>query len=179
MNNAIAIIGSSRRDGNTGKLIDLIARESKIDVIDLNTKYITPFDYEHKNINDDFLPTMSHILKYDHIIFASPVYWYSMSAQMKTFIDRMSDFLSIEELKDTGRELRNKTGHVASTSISEKVDDSFIDSFTNTFDYLGMSVGHSIHVNCINGFNHDSCQTDIHNFIKKLNMEKSAGSDSS
>ena len=169
MNNAIAVIGSSRRNGNTGKLIDWIARDLNIEVIDLNTKNISAFDYEHRNIEDDFIPTMNHILKYKNIIFASPVYWYSMSAQMKTFIDRMSDFLSVEDLKDTGRELRNKIGHVVSTSISENADDSFIDSFLHTFGYLGMSVGHTIHVNCNNGFNPDICYTDVHNFIKKLN----------
>lgn len=172
MNNSIAIIGSSRRNGNTGKLVDWIARELKIEVIDLNTKNITPFDYQNKNINDDFLPMMGHILKYENIIFASPVYWYSMSAQMKTFIDRMSDFLAIEEIKDTGRELRNKTGHIVSTSISEAAGDSFIDSFTNTFGYLGMTVGHSIHVNCSNGFNPDSCRADVINFVKLINNAK-------
>lgn len=170
MNNTIAIIGSSRRNGNTGKLVDWIASELKIEVIDLNTKNISPFDYEHKNSDDDFLPTMNHLLKYDNIIFASPVYWYSMSAQMKIFIDRMSDFLSVEELKNTGRKLRNKIGHVVSTSISEQVDDSFIDSFTNTFGYLGMGVGSSIHVNCENGFNPDSCRPDVLDFIKKFNV---------
>ncbi len=106
MNKTIAVIGSSRRNGNTGKLIDLIAKELNIEVIDLSLKNISPFDYEHKNTDDDFLPLMTHLLKHDNIIFVSPVYWFSMSAQMKIFIDRMSDFLSIEELNDKGRELR-------------------------------------------------------------------------
>lgn len=168
MKNSIAIIGSSRRDGNTGRLIDWIASELKIEVIDLNTKNISPFDYEHNNIDDDFMPTMRHILKFDHIIFASPVYWYSMSAQMKIFIDRMSDFLSLEEFKDTGRELRNKTGHIVSTSISEHADDSFIDSFTNTFSYLGMGIGFCVHVNCNSGFKPEYCQKDVNDFVHKL-----------
>jgi len=168
MRTTIAIIGSSRRSGNTGKLIDLIANELKIEVIDLNEKIITPFDYEHKNIDDDFLPLMQHVLKHDNIIFASPVYWYSMSAQMKVFIDRMSDFLSVDELKNIGRELRSKVGHVVSTSISDKVDCSFIDSFTNTFDYLGMTIGTCIHVNCESGFNPDDCRDDVCDFIEKL-----------
>lgn len=30
-----------------------------------------------------------------------PVYWYSPSAQIKIFIDRISDFLDLDELKDT------------------------------------------------------------------------------
>jgi len=168
MNKIIAVIGSSRRNGNTGKLIDLIANELNIEVINLSLKNISPFDYEHKNIDDDFLTLMDHILKHEHIIFASPVYWFAMSAQMKIFIDRMSDFLSVDELKDKGRELRGKIGYVVSTSISEKIDDSFIDSFTNTFDYLGLSFGGYTHANCNNGFNSSEYQNDFDSFIEKL-----------
>jgi len=168
MNKAIAVIGSSRRNGNTGKLIDLIAKELNIEVVDLSLKSISPFDYEHKNADDDFMPLMNHLLKYDNIIFVSPVYWFSMSAQMKMFIDRMSDFLSIEELKSKGKELRSKVGYVVSTSVSDNIADSFIDSFTNTFDYLGLEYGGCIHVNCENGFDPDACQNDIIDFVKKL-----------
>ena len=46
----IAIFGSTRRDGNTDKLIDTIADILDIDIIDLAKKDISPFDYEHKNI---------------------------------------------------------------------------------------------------------------------------------
>ncbi|MBA6342918.1 hypothetical protein H4J59_18170 [Colwellia sp. MB02u-10] len=44
MNKTIALIGSSRRDDNTGKLIDLIARQLGIEVIDLALKNISPAD---------------------------------------------------------------------------------------------------------------------------------------
>lgn len=168
MNKTIAVIGSSRRNGNTGQLLDSIANELGIEVIDLSTKNISPFDYEHKNIDDDFLPLMNHLLKHDNIIFASPVYWYSMSAQMKVFIDRTSDLLDVEELNDQGRELRSKVGYVVCTSITASVDDSFINSFTDTFRYLGMGVGAYIHVDCKDDYNRNSCQDDIIDFIKKL-----------
>ena len=168
MNNTIAIIGSSRRNGNTGQLIDLIAKELCIEVIDLNSKNISSFDYEHKNIDDDFLSLMDHLLKYDNIIFASPVYWYSMSAQMKVFVDRLSDFLSIEELKIKGRQLRGKSAYVVSTSISETIDDSFLDSFVNTFEYLGIKYGGCIHTDCNNGFDAQSCEIEVLDFVKKL-----------
>lgn len=168
MNTSIAVIGSSRRNGNTGKLIDHIADKLEIEVIDLSSKDISPFDYNHQNIDDDFIPLMDQLLKHDNIIFASPVYWYSMSAQMKVFIDRMSDFLSLEELKDRGRMLRSKTGYVVCTSISVEVDDSFIHSFINTFSYLGMKVGGTIHVNCENGFNPEHCINEVIDFIEKF-----------
>ncbi len=168
MQKTVAVIGSARREGNTGKLIDMIAKVLTIEVIDLNTKNISAFDYEHKNIEDDFLPLMDHILQHDNIIFVSPVYWFSMSAPMKIFIDRFSDFLAVEDLKPQGRALRGKVGYVVATSISKEIDDSFLDAFTKTFDYLGMGYGGCIHINCENGFQVDSYQNDINNFIAKL-----------
>ncbi len=168
MNKTIAVLGSSRRNGNTGHLIDLIAKELDIEVIDLSTKNISPYDYENENRDDDFLALMDHILKHDNIIFVSPVYWYSMSAQMKTFVDRLSDFLSFEELLEQGRELRNKVAYVVSTSISETAGDSFLDSFIHTFEYLGMKYGGSIHLDCKQGFDPDICESDIVDFVKKL-----------
>jgi len=166
----IALIGSSRRNGNTGKLLDHISNELGIEVIDLGTKNISPFDYDHKNIDDDFLPLMDHLLKYENIIFASPVYWFAMSAQMKIFIDRMSDFLSVESLKDKGRELRNKVGYVVSTSISEEVDPSFINSFADTFGYLGIKYGGFVHLNCNKGFDLSADKKNIDNFVTKLHI---------
>ena len=111
---------------------------------------------------------MDYILQYDNIIFASPVYWYAMSAQMKVFIDRMSDFLSLEELKDMGRELRSKAAYVVTTSISAEVDKSFINSFVDTFEYLGLEYQGYIHLNCKNGFESDTHKNEINDFILKI-----------
>ena len=132
LNDAIAVFASARRNGNTGKFIDWIADELGIDVIDLSEKEISPYDYDHKNINDDFLPLMRQLLEYDKIIFVTPVYWYGPSAQMKVFIDRTSDFLDLEELKDIGRRLRGKSAYIVCTSISDDADGSFLGSFKDT-----------------------------------------------
>ncbi|WP_223270360.1 hypothetical protein [Colwellia sp. C1TZA3] len=56
MNKTIAVIASARRDGNTGKLIDLIAGQLGIEVVDLALKNISPFDYEHKIVVTTFYP---------------------------------------------------------------------------------------------------------------------------
>jgi len=171
MNNSIVILGSARRNGNTGKFVDWIFADSGIEVIDLNEIEISPFDYEHNNIEDDFLLTMNHILKHENIIFASPVYWFSMSAQMKVFIDRLSDFLSVDSLKEKGRQLRNKKGYVVSTSISEFADASFTDSFSNTFKYLGMKPGLFLHLDCKKGFVQEEFNKNVTDFIKDISKE--------
>lgn len=168
MNDIVAIFGSARRDGNTGKLMDWIGGKLDIDIIDLGGKNISPYDYEHKNINDDFIPLMNQLLDYPKIIFASPVYWYAASAQMKVFIDRTSDFLDVEDLKHIGRRLRGKTGYVVCTSISREADSSFINSFRDTFAYLGMKYGGHVHANCIDGYLPDQYAEEVERFVQNV-----------
>ena len=168
MSKTIAVFASARRNGNTGKFIDWISSELDIDVINLLDKDISPYDYDHKNIGDDFLSVMNQLLDYENIIFATPVYWYGPSAQMKVFIDRTSDFLDVDELKDIGRRLRSKTGFVVCTSISSDADSSFLNSFKDTFRYLGMGYGGYVHANCENGFNSHEYQADVDRFIHLL-----------
>jgi len=174
VNKTIALFASARRNGNTGKFIDWIASTLDIQIIDLSEKDISPYDYNHKNINDDFIPVMNQLLSYEKIIFVTPVYWYGPSAQMKTFIDRTSDFLDVEDLKDIGRRLRNKTAYIACTSISDDADSSFINSFKSTFEYLGMDYGGYVHANCENGYNHVKYIEDVDKFINSIQEQKSA-----
>jgi multimeric flavodoxin WrbA len=82
----IIIQGSSRSKGNTNKVVKTLMQELECDFLDLSTKNIEHFDYEFKNQNDDFLSIITQIAnEYDLIVFASPVYWYSMSGLMKVF----------------------------------------------------------------------------------------------
>jgi len=158
----------SRRNGNTGKLIDWVAGETGFEVIDLCEKDISPYDYDHKNIDDDFIPLMKALLNYEQIIFVTPVYWYGPSAQMKIFIDRTSDFLDVESLKDIGRELRGKKAFVVCSSISDDADASFLNSFKDTFAYLGMEYGGYVHANCREGYLQANYEQDVKAFIGLL-----------
>lgn len=166
MNNAIAVFASARRNGNTGKLIDWIARELDIDIIDLSEKNISAYDYDHKNIDDDFIPLMRQLLEYEKIIFVTPVYWYAPSAQMKVFIDRTSDFLDVDELNGIGRQLREKMAYIVCTSISSDADNSFMNSLKDTFRYLGMQYGGYIHANCEEGYIQERYQQDVDRFVR-------------
>jgi multimeric flavodoxin WrbA len=166
LNNAIAVFASARRNGNTGKLIDWIARELDIDIIDLSEKSISAYDYDHKNIDDDFIPLMRQLLEYEKIIFVTPVYWYAPSAQMKVFIDRTSDFLDVDELNGIGRQLREKMAYIVCTSISSDADNSFMNSLKDTFRYLGMQYGGYIHANCEEGYIQERYQQDVDRFVR-------------
>jgi multimeric flavodoxin WrbA len=164
--NAIALFGSSRRHGNTGQLIDDIAAVLGIEVIDLDRLRISPYDYEHRNRGDDFEPLMMRVLEHDHIIIASPVYWYAVSPPVKVFLDRISDYLDIPELLQHGRRLRGKTGHIVCTSIYDDAPKPFVDALEATFGYLGMNTGGLLHVNCSEGFSRSIHESRIAAFVR-------------
>lgn len=140
---SVIILGSSRKNGNTTKIVDEISKEHGIEVINLSDFNISYYDYESKNIEDDFLPLIKGILEnYDTLIFATPVYWYNMSGIMKVFFDRISDLIRIE--KETGRKLRGKKIGVISNSHDNEIEESFYIPFKKTADYLGMEyLGHA------------------------------------
>ncbi|MGE6356703.1 flavodoxin family protein [Flavobacterium sp. NPDC079362] len=139
----VIILGSSRKNGNTTKIVDEISKEHGIDIIDLSDYNISYYDYESKNREDDFFPLIKGIIeKYDTLIFATPIYWYNMSGIMKVFFDRFSDLIRIE--KETGRKLRGKKIGVISNSHDNEIEDSFYIPFKKSADYLRMEyLGHA------------------------------------
>jgi len=114
------------------------------DVIDLNDYNFSYYDYDHKNLEDDYIGLMRRILdNYDLLIFATPVYWYSMSGIMKVFFDRVTDLLDFE--KDLGRKLRSKSMAALSCSIGNHLDEQFWLPFRQTAGYLGMKYVGNLH----------------------------------
>ncbi len=168
MADTIALFSSARRNGNTGRLMDRVATSLNVTVVDLGAKKISPYDYEHRNRQDDFEPLMEEVLRHKQIIFASPVYWYACSPGMKIFLDRISDYLDVPELLEKGRQLRGKTGYVVCTSIQDEVSTLFIDAFRETFSYLGMRFGGYLHANCETGYEEQKYEKDIQAFLSLL-----------
>ncbi len=82
---------------NTRKLVEVFQASTDTTLFDLSDYAISFYDYEHMNRNDDFIHLINKLVEFDHLVFASPVYWYSMSAQLKVFFDRLSDLLTIEK----------------------------------------------------------------------------------
>jgi multimeric flavodoxin WrbA len=140
----IIILGSSGKNGETKKVVTELMRISDWELIDLNDYKISHFDYEHLNRNDDFISLMKRITEnYDVLIFATPVYWYSMSGIMKVFFDRITDLLRIE--KEIGRKLRNKNMAVISCSNGDNLENNFWLPFKKSAEYLGMNYVADLH----------------------------------
>jgi multimeric flavodoxin WrbA len=144
MSKIALLIGSSRSSGNTRIIVDQYLKlDSKAQVFDLNDYQIGYYDYNFKNADDDFLKLFQDLLEFDVIIFATPIYWYTMSAQMKTFFDRISDMLHGEN-KKLGRLLRGKSMAVISCGSDAEIFEGFEMPFRESANYLGMNYkGHA------------------------------------
>ena len=140
----LIIIGSSSKDGFTQKAVAALNCNHDFDVIDLNDYNISYYDYAHGNKNDDYLSLMRKLVfSYNVFVFATPVYWYSMSGIMKVFFDRFSDLLDNEKV--LGRKLRNKYMAVLSSSVGDHLDVNFWLPFKETARYLGMEYIADVH----------------------------------
>jgi multimeric flavodoxin WrbA len=140
----VVILGSSRNDGDTSDLTDILIERSGWDLINLNDYNFGYYDYKYENRYDDYLGLIKHIIEtYDTLIFVTPVYWYSMSGIMKVFFDRITDLLDIE--KDLGRQLRGKNMAAMSCSIGNNLGDLFWLPFSETAKYLGMNYFGHLH----------------------------------
>jgi len=133
----VIIQGSSRSDGNTARVAAELARMAGFEVIHLCEKEIGHFIYERRNHSDEFVPTIKMIIgEFETLVFATPVYWYSMSGLMKNFVDRFTDLLRTE--KELGRRLRGKKMAMLSCGSEEDLPSYFEGPFEDTAGYLGM-----------------------------------------
>ena len=140
--NIAVVLGTSNSDGNTRCIVDAFIAESNAKLFNLSDYQISFFDYQHNNQQDDFLSLIKELVGFEHIVFASPVYWYAMSAQLKVFFDRLSDLLTIE--KDLGRQLKGIGCSVIATGFDKEIPACFLQPFEKTANYLKMNFkGHS------------------------------------
>ncbi|WGH75824.1 NAD(P)H-dependent oxidoreductase [Tenacibaculum tangerinum] len=169
MNTTIIIQASSKSTGNTHKVVNYLNNNNSFDFVDLKTKNIGVFEYDFSNANDDFIPLMEEIIhKYDTLVFATPVYWYTMSATLKTFFDRLSDLLHYK--KELGRKLRGKNMAMISNSGTNDRKEGFDMPFIESANYLGMNYLGSTHAWFTEDGNdiHAEAKLNIDSFKKKL-----------
>ena len=146
----IVIGGSNRSDGNSKSISDVLLKKYNIKSIELSQFVINHYNYggEYPN-NDDFIALIKeYILTSDHIIWLTPMYWYSMSGIMKQFLDRWTDLLKTH--KDLGRQLRGKEMSIIYHSNGDRLLE-FEIPFKLTANYLGISYLNALHLNMSKG----------------------------
>ena len=98
----LVLLGSPRKKGNTAALADQIIAGAQsagatVEKIFLHGQDISPCqacyacqrpDSEGCAIDDEMQPIYNKLVEADGWVIASPVYWFSMSAQTKLFLDR-------------------------------------------------------------------------------------------
>ncbi len=167
MKKGIIIQGSSRSEGDTSKIVDLLRKQTGFDIVDLNRKKIKHFDYNFNNRDDDFTDLFKNIVtNYKIIVFVTPIYWYSMSGLMKVFFDRISDFLKLD--KDYGRKLRGMKMASVSSSNDNRFYEGFEMPFKNSADYLGMEYKGHLHAWILN----DTIPEEVKNKINEFASNK-------
>ena len=101
----VVITGSPRRHGNSAAMVDAFANEAEA-----AGHNITRFDAAFLKVapcraceacakrggecvlDDDFAAIAAAVHDADAVVFATPVYWYAMTAQLKAVIDRFFSF---------------------------------------------------------------------------------------
>ncbi|MCX7857833.1 MAG: flavodoxin family protein [Deltaproteobacteria bacterium] len=151
--NVTILFGSPRRNGNTKKLVDYLIEGLKkkgheIKVLYINDLNIRPCQGCLKclkegdcTIKDDMKDVRKYVLDSDLLIFASPVYWFSISGQLKLVIDRMMAFMD----QNYNSRIKGKSAITVMTSGAAEKDvvKPSLMMFEKTFDLLGLNyIGH-------------------------------------
>ncbi|MBL3805393.1 MULTISPECIES: flavodoxin family protein [Streptomyces] len=145
------VLGSSRPDGNTARLARSAAEHLPTDVrqnwIDLNGLALPDFQdgrHEHEGLRPGVAEAELHeaTLAATDIVIASPLYWYSFSAQTKRYLDHWSGWLSVPGSRFAARMAgRRLWGVTAMADRDETVAGGLDTSLHHTAAYLKMGYG--------------------------------------
>ncbi|WP_339387926.1 NAD(P)H-dependent oxidoreductase [Vibrio caribbeanicus] len=142
---SLVIFSSANPKGNTAKLIEHLATNIDLEIINLDQCKISPYRYDNQYEADDFYRIFEKILESDNLIFASPTYWYSVTAPMKAFFDRMTELTDKAELKPKARALAYKRAFILTTSGRNQICPIFETFFAEICKYFKMEYRSSLH----------------------------------
>ena len=114
----VVIYGSTRENGNTEMLTEQVIKDLPVEKIYLRHHKILPIvDERHsekgfQEVEDDYNQIIERVMKHDIFIFATPIYWYSMSGTMKLFIDRWSQTLRDQNFPNFRADMAKKKAYV-------------------------------------------------------------------
>lgn len=163
----LIILGSARKNSDTRFYVNFVFDGIQHTIIDLSDLKISMYNYEgdYKS-DDDFNPLKNAMQQHSIIIFATPVYWYAMSAIMKNLFDRFTDISTIE--KETGRKLKNKSVFLLAVGEEEKLPPGFEVPFQLTAEYFDMIYRGSIYFISKKRLLNDKSKEDKIIFLEKI-----------
>ncbi|TGB04906.1 flavodoxin family protein [Halobacillus salinus] len=141
----IAILdGGGRRDGNTQTLTERVVDGIEVSRFGLKEYDIHAIsDERHEEdgfhaVDDDYDALMTEVMKHDVILFATPIYWYSMTATMKGFIDRWSQSMRQPKFADFREQMAEKKAFVVAVGGDNPYVKGLpmIQQFANIFEFV-------------------------------------------
>ncbi|MFD0826444.1 flavodoxin family protein [Neobacillus sp. M.A.Huq-85] len=144
---SIAVLyGGTRPNGNTEALTEHAIRGLDVERINLRDFSILPIeDARHdeagfQDLGDDYNAVIDRVLQHDTLIFATPVYWYSMSGTMKNFIDRWSHSMRDAKYPDFKKQMAAKKAYVVAVGGDNPYLKGLpmIQQFQHIFDFMKM-----------------------------------------
>ncbi|WP_175444202.1 flavodoxin family protein [Alkalicoccus daliensis] len=142
----MALLGSSRRNGNTEYLVQEALKGMDYQSVYLLDHKINPIvDQRHETngfdaVEDDYEKLFKEFLDQDIIIFATPLYWFGMPGQMKIFFDRWSQYM-LDDQYNFKEKMRGKKAYVIVTGENPPPKTAalpLIQQFQYIFEYVGM-----------------------------------------
>ena len=99
----LSVLGSPKKNGNTSALLSEYLRGAEqSEIVQNETIFLQPLDIKPCNgcdackttldtcvFDDDMQPLYDKVKAADVLVFATPIYWWHMTAQLKTFLDRL------------------------------------------------------------------------------------------
>ncbi len=149
----LVLLGSPRKKGNSAALADRIARGAKSAGAKVETVYLHGLDIrpctgcmkcQKKGargcvIRDDMQDIYRSMKESDAWVIASPVYWFTMSTQVKLWMDRCLAFTTYDREAFTGKRV--------AIAMSYGGDDSFdsgcvnaLRTFQDAYSYVGATI---------------------------------------
>lgn len=164
----IILGGSNRLDGNSTSISNTMLTKYGIKTVELSQYEINHYDYLGNYPKDDQFISLieDKILYADHLIWLTPMYWYSMSGIMKQFLDRWTDLLKTH--KDLGRQLKGKEMSLIYHSNGSRLAE-FEIPFKLTANYLGMDYVNALHLNMSKGESMSDHENSIIDYYELIN----------
>ena len=133
----LVLLGTARGESHTLRAIRELCPFKEYEIIDLRNYNLKYYSYDHSTNLDEFLAIAENMTTADNIVFATPVYWYSMSGVLKVFFDRLTELLTSH--KSIGKALKGKKTFLISTGSDPELPPGFEVPFRLTSKYFEMN----------------------------------------
>lgn len=158
----VVLFGSPHKDGNTIQIVNALSdalkqKSHNVRMLYLNDLNIRPCQGCYAclpkgicKINDDMKDIRKYMIDSDLIVYATPIYWYGPSGQLKLVMDRGISFLDNEY----NSRLKGKKVVTLMTCAEDNMDtfQPALDMFNKTFDLLGLKYAGGVEVpGCVMG----------------------------